>query len=83
MIEFCRDIIKLGRGKNKRRIKISQIKNVVIKIFMSQQTAQQTTRIKEEKLVATKEFPIAIEIAKDSKKFFRDGENSVLTELTR
>ena len=83
MIEFHRDIIKLGHRKNKRRIKISQIKNVVINIFMSQQTAQQATRIKEEKLVATKEFPITIEIAKDSKKFCRDGENSVLTELTR
>ena len=40
---------------------------------MSQQTAQQATRIREEKSVATK-------IAKDSKKFFRDRENSVVTE---
>ena len=35
---------------------------------MSQQTAQQATRIKEEKSVATMEFPIAIEISNDSKK---------------
>ena len=39
---------------------------------MLQQTAQQATRIKEEKFVATKEFPVVIEIAKDSKKSCRD-----------
>ena len=49
---------------------------------MLQQTVQQATRIKEEKSVATKEFPVATKIAKDSKKSYRDRENSVATELT-
>ena len=49
---------------------------------MSQQTAKQVTRIIEEKSVATKEFPVAIEISKDSKKSCGDKENSVATELT-
>ena len=35
---------------------------------MLRQTAQQATRIRKEKYVATKEFPVATEIAKDSKK---------------
>ena len=39
---------------------------------MSQQIAQQATRIREEKSIATKEFHVAIEIAKDSKKSYRD-----------
>ena len=67
MIEFCHDRIKLGRNRNRRRTKISQVKHVTIKISMSQQTAQQVIRIREEISVATKEFPIATEISKDSK----------------
>ena len=39
---------------------------------MSRQTVQQATRVGKEKSVVTKEFPVAIEIAKDSKKFYRD-----------
>ena len=35
---------------------------------MLRQTAQQATRIRKEKYVVTKEFPVATEIAKDSKK---------------
>ena len=34
------------------------------------------------KSVVTKEFPVATEIAKDSKKSCRDKENSVVTELS-
>ena len=82
MIEFCRDIIKLGRYINRRRIKISQVKHVATKISMSRQTAQQATRIREEKSVVTKEFLVAIEISKDSKKSCCDRENSSVTKLT-
>ena len=39
---------------------------------MLQQTAQQATRIGEEKSVTTKEFPVATEIAKDSNKSCRN-----------
>ena len=39
---------------------------------MSGQTTQQATIIGEEKSVATKEFPVTTEIAKDSKKSYRD-----------
>ena len=81
MIEFCRDIIKLSCDRNRRRTKISQVKHVTTKISMSQQTAQQATRIREEKFVATKEFLVVTEIAKDSKKSCRDRENSVAIEL--
>ena len=72
MIEFSRDRIKLGRDRNRRRTKISQVKHVATKISMSRQIAQQSTRIRDEKSVATKEFPVATEIAKESKKFCRD-----------
>ena len=72
MIEFYRDRIKLGRDKNRRRTKISQVKHVATKNSMSQQTAQQATRIREEKSFVTKEFPVVTEIAKDSKKSCRD-----------
>ena len=40
------------------------------------------TRIREENSVATKEFFIATEIAKDLKKSYHNRENSVVTELT-
>ena len=59
-----------------------KVKCVAKKISMSQQIAQRETRIREEKYVTTKEFPVTIEIAKDSKKSYRDRENSVETELT-
>ena len=72
MVEFCRYRIKLGRDRNRRRTKISQVKHVATKISMSQQTARQAKRIREENYVATKEFPIATEIAKDSNKSCRD-----------
>ena len=39
---------------------------------MSQHTTQQVTRIRKEKFAATKEFPVATEITKDSKKSYRD-----------
>ena len=39
---------------------------------MSQHTAQQAEGIREEKFVATKEFLVAIEISKDSKKSWSD-----------
>ena len=45
---------------------------VATKISMSQQTVQQATGIRKEKFVATKEFPVATKIAKDSKKSCRD-----------
>ena len=82
MIELCRDKTKLGRDRYRRRTKISQVKHVATKISMSRQTTQQATRIREEKSVATKKFPMAIEIAKDSKKSCRDREKFVATELT-
>ena len=82
MIEFCRDRIKLGCDRNRRRTKICQVKHVANKISMSRQTTQQATRIREEKFVATKEFPVATEIAKDSKKSYHNRENSIATELT-
>ena len=44
---------------------------------MSRQTTQQETRIKEEKSGMTKEFLVAIEIAKALKKSCRDRENFV------
>ena len=72
MKELCRDKIKLGCDRNRRRTKIRQVKNVATKIFMSRQTTEQATRIREEKSVTTKEFPVATEIAKDSKKSCRD-----------
>ena len=72
MIEFCCDKIKLGRGINGRRTKISQVKCVATKISMSQQIAQQVTRIREEKSIATNEFPVVTEIFKDSNKSYRD-----------
>ena len=82
MKEFCHDRIKLGRDRNRKRTKIRQVKHVATKISMSRQTAQQTTRIKEEKSVVTKEFPVVTEIAKDSKKSYRGRENFVAIELT-
>ena len=39
---------------------------------MSQQITQQATRIREEMFVATKEFPITIKIANDSKKSYHN-----------
>ena len=81
MIEFYRNRIKLGRDRNRRRTEISQVKCVTTNFSMSQQTAQQATRIREEKFVATKEFSVATEISNDSKKSYRDRENSVMTEL--
>ena len=74
MIEFYCDIIKLGRDRNRRRTKISQVRHVATKISMSRQIALRATRIKEENFVMT-------EIAKDSKKSCHDRENSVATEL--
>ena len=50
---------------------------------MLRQTAQQATRIGKEKSVATEEFPVVIEIAKDSKKSCRDKENYVATNSKR
>ena len=50
---------------------------------MSQYTAQQATGVRKEKSVATKEFPVVTKIAKDSKRFCRNRENSVMTELIR
>ena len=47
---------------------------------MLQHIAQQAKGIKEEKSIATKEFPITTEIAKDSKKFCHDRKNFVATE---
>ena len=49
---------------------------------MPQHTSQQVRGIREENSVATKEFLVAIKIAKDSEKSYRDRENSVATELT-
>ena len=82
MIELCRDRIKLGRDRNRMGTKISQVKHVAIKISMSRQITQQAIRIREEKFVSTKEFPVATKIAKDSKNSCHDRENSVTIELT-
>ena len=60
--------------------KISQVKSVATKISMSQQTAQLAIRSREEKSVTTKENSVATEIVKESKKSYRDIENSVATE---
>ena len=81
MIEFYHNRIKLGHDKNKRRTHISSIKHVATKIFMSQQTAQQATRIREEKSVATKEFHITIEIAKELKKLCHDKVNRLKRKM--
>ena len=54
---------------------------VATKISMSQHTSQQATGIKKEKSVATKEFPIATEIAKDSKKFYHDKVNRLKRKM--
>ena len=54
---------------------------VVTMISMSRQTAQQATIIREEKFVATKDFPVTTEISKDSKRSCRDEVFSVATEL--
>ena len=62
------------------RTEISQVKFVATKISMSQQTTQPAIRIREEKFVATKENSVAIEIVKESKKSYRDIENSVVTK---
>ena len=48
---------------------------------MLQQIAQQVTRIREEKYVATKEFSVEIEIAKDSKKSCRDKANRMKRKM--
>ena len=48
---------------------------------MSQHTAQQVTRIRKEKSVTTKEFPIPIKIAKDSKNFCRDRVNRLKRKM--
>ena len=82
MIKLCRDREKLGRDINCRRIENGQGNCVAIYNSMSRQTAQQATRIRKEKFVVTKEFPVKTEIAHDSKKFCHDRENSVATELT-
>ena len=60
--------------------KISQVKSVATKISMSQQTAQLAIRSREEKSVTTKENSVATEIVKESKKSYREIENSVATE---
>ena len=49
---------------------------------MLQHTTHQARGIRNEKSVATKEFPVVIEIAKDSKRSYHDRENSVTIELT-
>ena len=82
MKEFYHDRVKLGRDRNKRRTKNSHVKHVVTKNSMSQQIAQQATRIREEKSVTTKEFPSMTEIAQDSKKSYHEIESWVVTELT-
>ena len=48
---------------------------------MSQHTAQQATRIRKEKSIATKEFPVATEIAKDSKKSCHDRVDSLKRKI--
>ena len=48
-------------------------------IILSQHIAQQARGIREEKSVATKEFPVVTEIVKDSKKSCHERENSVAT----
>ena len=79
MIEFCCDKRKFCRDINCMRIKISQVKFVATTISMSQQTTQQVTRTREEKSFATKENSVVTEIVQESKKSFRDLENSVAT----
>ena len=61
------------------RIEINQVKFVATKVSMSQQTAQQATRTREEKSVAIKENFVAIETVQESKKSYRDIENYVVT----
>ena len=48
---------------------------------MSQHIAKQVTGIRKEKSVTTKEFPVAIEIAKDSKIFCRDRVNRLKRKM--
>ena len=75
MIKFYRDREKLGHDRNCRRTENGQGNCVVTYNSMSRQTVQQATRIRKEKSVATKEFPVTIEIVKDSKKSCRDRVN--------
>ena len=63
------------------RTEVYQVKFDATKISMSQQTSYQAIRTREEKSVAIKKFPIATEIAKESKKSYRDTKNSIATEL--
>ena len=52
-------------------------------IFLCRNTQLSKRReLEKKKSVETKEFPVTIEIAKDSKKSYRDKENSVAKELT-
>ena len=54
------------------RTEISQVKSVVTKISMSQQTTQPVIRTREEKSIAKKENSVATEFVKESKKSCRD-----------
>ena len=72
MIKFNRDKEKLGCNRNCRRTENGQGNCVATYNSMLRQTVQQATRIRKEKPVATKEFPVATEIAKDSKKSCRN-----------
>ena len=56
-------------------------KAIVLQHIILRQTAQQATRIREEKSVTTKEFLVATEIAKGLKKSCHDRKNSVATKL--
>ena len=82
MIKLCHDREKLGRDRNLRRTENGQGNCVATDNSMSRQTNQQEKRTREEKSIATKEFPVTTEIVKDSKKSYRDRENFVTTELT-
>ena len=83
MIKFFHNGEKLVCDRNSRRNYNSQGNCAATNNSMSQHTAQQARGIRKEKLVATKEFPIAIEIAKESKRSYRDKEKNVATNSRR
>ena len=67
MIELCHHKRKVYPDINYMRTEISQVKFVATKVSLSQQTAQQATRTREEKSIAIKENSV-IEIVQESKK---------------
>ena len=61
----------MSRQKKEEELRIAKV-NMSKQRFLCRNTTQQTTGIRKEKSAATKEFPVVIEFAKDSKKSCHD-----------